>query len=81
MRDRFHAAGFFVDVDDTHHTLNKKIREAQVSQYNYIFVVGEKEEADETVNIRTRDNEVQGTKKVAEVIAELRDKAENHENR
>ena len=32
-----------------------QIREAQLSQYNYILVVGEKEREAETVNVRTRE--------------------------
>lgn len=35
---RFHEAGFMVDLsDDQGATLNKKIRSAQLAQYNYIF--------------------------------------------
>lgn len=35
---QFHKAGFMVDVnDDPGTTLNKKIRSAQLAQYNYIF--------------------------------------------
>uniref|UniRef100_A0A673VNT3 threonine--tRNA ligase n=1 Tax=Salmo trutta TaxID=8032 RepID=A0A673VNT3_SALTR len=41
---QFREAGFMADVDDDQGaTLNKKIRSAQLAQYNYIFVVGEKE--------------------------------------
>ena len=41
-----HADGLYVDVDDSSATLNKKIREAQLEQYNLIAVVGGKEERD-----------------------------------
>lgn len=41
-------------------TMNKKIREAQLEQANYIIVVGDKEEEKETVNVRTRDGKVHG---------------------
>ena len=59
VRCRLHDAGFEVDLErDPGLTLNKKIRTAQLDQYNFILVVGEKEEANETVNIRTRDNKV-----------------------
>lgn len=35
---QFHEAGFMVDVnDDPGATLSKKIRSAQLAQYNYIF--------------------------------------------
>lgn len=69
VQSEIHAAGMFVDVDDSHNTLNKKVREAQVAQYNFILVVGQQEVDGGSVNIRTRDNEVKGTMPVAECIA------------
>lgn len=63
------SAGYQADVDLDHGTtLNKKIRNAQLAQYNFIFVVGEKEENSNTVNVRTRDNKVHGEKTVDEVL-------------
>ncbi|CXI42996.1 threonine--tRNA ligase, putative [Plasmodium berghei] len=47
---------FDVDVDISVNTLNKKIREAQLKQYNFILVVGEKEISTNTVTVRDRDN-------------------------
>lgn len=61
-----------VDVDvDPGCTLNKKIRNAQLAQYNFILVVGEKEKTSGTVNIRTRDNKVHGERTVSETIERL----------
>jgi threonyl-tRNA synthetase len=37
--------------------LNKKIRNAQLEQFNYILVVGDKEQESATVNVRIRDQE------------------------
>ena len=68
VRDALHAAGFHADVDDSHNTLNKKVRESQVAQYNFCLVVGAKEQEERSVNIRTRDNQVTGTKLIAEAI-------------
>lgn len=48
--------------------MNKKIRNGQLSQHNFILVVGEKEQTNGTVNIRTRDNKVHGEHSVAKVI-------------
>lgn len=63
-----HQAGFYADVSDSTKTLNKKIREGQLAQYNFILVVGTQEEEQGSVNVRTRDNKVHGTKALAEVI-------------
>ncbi|RLN87360.1 hypothetical protein BBJ28_00001436 [Nothophytophthora sp. Chile5] len=64
--------GLFVDVQDGSKTLNKRVREAQVAGYNYILVVGDKEEATQQVNIRTRDNQVHGAKPLGAFVAELK---------
>ncbi|KAK3313917.1 hypothetical protein B0H66DRAFT_367226 [Apodospora peruviana] len=50
-KDRIH-----VDVDSSGNTLQKKIRSAQLAQYNFIFVVGDDEKQNRKVNIRYRDD-------------------------
>ncbi|KAM6289790.1 threonine--tRNA ligase 1, cytoplasmic isoform 1-T1 [Aegotheles albertisi] len=72
VRQHFHNAGLMADVDvDPGCTLNKKIRNAQLAQYNFILVVGEKEKASGTVNIRTRDNKVHGERTIADTVERL----------
>uniref|UniRef100_A0ABM5EZ06 threonine--tRNA ligase n=1 Tax=Pogona vitticeps TaxID=103695 RepID=A0ABM5EZ06_9SAUR len=69
----FFDAGFMADVDlDQSCTLNKKIRNAQLTQYNFILVVGEKEKANNAVNVRTRDNKVHGEVSVSSAITKLK---------
>lgn len=69
----FFEAGFMSDVDlDQSCTLNKKIRNAQLAQYNFILVVGEKEKANHAVNVRTRDNKVHGEISVSSAIEKLK---------
>jgi threonyl-tRNA synthetase len=63
VKQKIHDAGFYVDSELSDKSLAKKIRELQLAQYNYILVVGEKEKEKKTVNVRTRDNIVHGTKK------------------
>jgi len=72
VKDRLKAAGFHVDIDDSSNSLKKKVREGQLAQYNYILVVGEKEETNDSVAVRNRNNEMEGEKKIDEVIAEFR---------
>ena len=48
--------------------MNNKIRKAQTAQFNFILVVGEKEQENETVNIRTRANEQLGEKTMEEAL-------------
>ncbi|KAL3313863.1 Threonine--tRNA ligase 1, cytoplasmic, partial [Cichlidogyrus casuarinus] len=74
VRKQIHAAGFMVDVDDDPgRTLNKKIRNGQLAQYNFILVVGEKEVSNGTVNVRTRDNKVKGEHSVDHVIGRFKE--------
>ncbi|XP_058606554.1 threonine--tRNA ligase 1, cytoplasmic isoform X2 [Onychostoma macrolepis] len=69
---RFVEAGFMADADlDSGCLLNKKIRNAQLAQYNFILVVGEKERAASSVNVRTRDNKVHGELSVEQVMQRL----------
>lgn len=65
-------AGFMCECDaDPGDTMNKKIRNAQLAQYNFILVVGEKEKNSNTVNVRTRDNVVHGELSLPSLIEKL----------
>ena len=77
VKKELFAAGLRVEVDDSHETMNKKIRTAQLDYVNYILVVGDKEKSEKSVNIRTRDNQVHGMKKVSDFCKELVDEVKN----
>lgn len=62
------AAGLRVEVDDAGERMNKKIRNAQLQKIPYMLVVGDNEEADNAVAVRTRDNEDRGAMPVADFI-------------
>ncbi|XP_053437920.1 threonine--tRNA ligase 2, cytoplasmic isoform X2 [Nycticebus coucang] len=69
----FFEEGFMADVDLDHScTLNKKIRNAQLAQYNFVLVVGEKEKINNAVNVRTRDNKIHGEISVISAIDKLK---------
>ncbi|XP_042411104.1 threonine--tRNA ligase, mitochondrial 1-like [Zingiber officinale] len=55
LRDKIHTAGYYVDADLTDRKIQKKVREAQLAQYNYILVVGEEEAKTGQVSVRVRD--------------------------
>lgn len=52
----FHLKGYHVAVDHTAGQINKKVRNAQLAQWNYILVAGEAEMQEGTIDVRTRDN-------------------------
>lgn len=64
----FAASGFEVHLDDTSESVSKKVREAQLAQYNYILTIGDKEVENKTVNVRTRDNEIHGEMQVGALL-------------
>ena len=51
--------------------MHKKMRNAQIDQYNFQLVIGKAEVENESVNIRTRENEVKGEMKIDELMAML----------
>jgi threonyl-tRNA synthetase len=62
----FHKMGYQVEVDHSNLTLNKKIRNHQLGQWNFICVAGEEEANSGTVDIRSRNNERIGKMRVDE---------------
>ncbi|KAL1555068.1 threonine--tRNA ligase [Salvia divinorum] len=73
VRDRIHDAGYYVDVDTTDRTINKKVREAQLAQYNYILVVGEKEVGTGQVAVRVRDKNDAPLKNIEDLLLQFKD--------
>jgi len=71
VKRRVASAGFYCDADLSGRTLNKMVREAQLAQYNFILVVGNEERESDSVNVRTRDNEVHGLKTIDALIDEF----------
>jgi threonyl-tRNA synthetase len=71
VAEKMKKSGLRVEVDKRAESISKKVRDAQVEKVNYILVVGEKEIAENTVTVRTRDNIVHGAKKVDDFIKQL----------
>ena len=55
------------------------MREGQIARYNFMLVVGEQEETNDSVLVRNRNNEQDGKKKVEEVIAEFRNLCDSYQ--
>lgn len=64
------AAGMRVEVDASNGRMNAKIRHAQLQKVPYMLVVGDKEEAENAVAVRTRDNENRGAMLLVDFIAQ-----------
>lgn len=64
---------FHCEIDETHESVSKKIRLAQMSQVNYMLTIGDQEVSNGTISVRTRDNVVHGEKQVSEFIKQIRE--------
>jgi len=72
VAQRFKDEGFHVDVDSCSESVNKKVRNAQLAQYNYILTVGDKEAESQNANLRTRDNVVHGEINIEDFISRIK---------
>ena len=66
------AAGLRTEVDDRQEKIGFKIREAQLQKIPYMLVVGDREQAESTVSVRSRAEGDLGSRAVADFIAEAR---------
>lgn len=76
IQEEIKNAGFLCELDDTSESVSKKVRNAQLSQVNYMLTIGDQEIASQTVTLRSRDNVVHGEMKLADflkTIAQERD--------
>jgi threonyl-tRNA synthetase len=72
VTDRLIAAGLRAELDDSNEKLGAKIRMAQLQKIPYMLVVGEKEQAAETVAVRTRTGGDRGAMAVDDFLAEAK---------
>lgn len=79
VRQRLHDEGFYADVDTSKNTFQKKVRNAQLAQYNFQLVVGETEMTNGSVNIRNRENQVEGEMKVDDFLEKVRKMRDTYE--
>ncbi|MDQ1300647.1 MAG: threonyl-tRNA synthetase, partial [Chloroflexota bacterium] len=71
------AAGLRIEIDDSSERMNAKIRNAQLQKIPYMLVIGDREAAEGTVNIRLRTGEQRGTLPVSEFLAYMQDAVSN----
>lgn len=70
---RLHEAGFHVDIDMSDRTIQKKVREAQVAQFNYTLVVGAQEAETGNVSVRVRGSDGLATMSLDGLITRFRE--------
>ena len=73
VRSILHENGYHVELDSSDNTLPKKIRNAQMAQFNFILVIGDREVESHTVSVRTRDNVDHGAHPLDWVMSVMKD--------
>ncbi|GAB2233368.1 hypothetical protein Droror1_Dr00002590 [Drosera rotundifolia] len=79
VHDQIHAAGYYVDIDTSDKTVNKKVREAQLAQYNYILVVGEKDAEKRVVTVRIRDKQEHSEMTLDDLLKRFKELVEGYQ--
>jgi threonyl-tRNA synthetase len=72
LKSKLMEYGYHVKIDDSDLKLNKKIRNAQEEQYNYILVIGNKEVTNNSICVRYRDNKELKNMSIDDFINELK---------
>lgn len=60
VAEEIEAANLPVEIDDSHESISKKVRLAQMDQVNYMLTIGDQECEHNTISLRSRDNTVYG---------------------
>ena len=77
--DKLEEAGVKVEIDERAEKIGYKIREARNMRVPFIVVVGAQEEADGTVNVRSRKGE-EGAMKLEDFVARVQDEIKSKYN-
>ncbi|PWA13679.1 Aminoacyl-tRNA synthetase, class II [Artemisia annua] len=75
VKELIDAAGYY-DIDSSDRTIQKKVREAQLAQYNYILVVGKEEVKTKQVSVRVRDKQEHSVKSIPELLKHFKDETD-----
>ena len=73
ITDELKAKGIRTEFDERNEKIGKKIRDAQMERINYMVIVGEKEESDDVISVRSRDGEERSALKLDDFVAELKE--------
>ena len=81
VKKKLDEAGIRVELDTRSEKIGYKIREAQQAKIPYMLVVGQKEEEDGTVAVRSRAAGDEGTKSLDAFISDIQKEIETKVNR
>ncbi|BCZ44437.1 threonine--tRNA ligase [Clostridium gelidum] len=79
IKDELSANGIRVEMDYRYEKIGYKIREARNERVPYIIVVGEKEENENTISLRSRENGDEGNLKLEDLMERINKEIKNKE--
>lgn len=79
LAKKFRVKGILAEVDSSHESISKKVRQSQLDQVNYILTIGDKELEHQTLALRTRNNVVHGEMNPEEFIEKIRQELLNRD--
>ncbi|MGI6485855.1 MAG: threonine--tRNA ligase [Tepidanaerobacteraceae bacterium] len=71
VKEKLESVDIRVELDPRNEKIGYKIRDAQLHKIPYMLILGDKEEKEGTVSLRTRDVGDLGTKKLEEIIQDI----------
>ena len=75
------AAGIRAELDSRSEKIGYKIREARLERVPYMLVLGQKEEEEGLISVRSRFKGDEGQKELKDFIADITEEIKNRENR
>lgn len=78
--DKLFKAGVRVELDDRTEKVGFKIREAQLEKIPYMIVVGEKEQSEKNISVRSRDEGELGNVEIDEFISKIEKQIKERED-
>ena len=79
LKKQLSAEGIRIEMDCRDEKIGYKIREARNERVPYIIVVGEKEEKENKISLRSRKNEDEGSLELSELIDRINSEVKNKE--
>lgn len=77
IKDKLSSEGIRVEIDQKDEKIGYKIREARNERIPYIIIIGEKEEAENNISLRSRSNGDEGTLNLEDLIERINNEVKN----
>jgi len=77
VAEKIKEHGFRIEIQEKNETLSKKIRNTEIQKTPYILIVGDKEQKEKTISIRSREKGNIGEAKIDDFITDIKKQIKN----